>query len=307
MQSVRAVVGSASDGKPLREFCHDLLMNGVDPSVPLHVSRDGMPYLGVRSIGEAARDLAHFDGILLRKENNDMAKQNGRDRTETGQDDDLPELVEQLLDFCIERDMPPNSPMDEVAEQFLAERKRGGDAGPTRQHLVDDEGPLDGEMVEKIMKHLDGRLSPAALEQLKDMLQGGPDQFDWVPPGLRDKASRDQLERQVEHLDPHSASDALENIEAIELMREHGNLERGVGPRLAERRGTEPWHPGKGEPPGTGLPHPGGAVREPGSLVPRTSRPKPFTASDKRMAGDAALKSFAKLCGVKKKHLPRSI
>jgi hypothetical protein len=116
-----------------------------------------------------------------------------------------------------------------------------------------------------------------------------------MPPGLRDKASRDQLERQIEHLDPHSASDELENINAIELMRKQGNLAAGTGARMTERRGTEPWHPGAGEPPGTGLPRAAGKQHVPGSLVPK-------------MASD---KSFARLMGVKpkklRKQLPRVI
>jgi hypothetical protein len=228
----------------------------------------------------------------------------------TGQgddDDDIgvsPEVIPHILKLCAENGISSDIPLGDALEELSNRIAAAGDADPPRQHLVDDEGPLDSEVVEKIMKHLDGRLSPAALEQLRDMLEGEPDEFDWMPPGLRDKASRDQLERQIEHLDPHSASDALENIEAIELMRQRGNLERGVGERMAERRGTEPWHPGKGEPPGTGLPHPGGVPRPPGSLVPSTSRPKPFTASDAAIAR-VKPRPFHKVIGVKKRHLPK--
>jgi hypothetical protein len=199
---------------------------------------------------------------------------------------------------CAQHDIPTDVSVGEALEE-LSNRIANGDAGvPTgRVGAVDAEG-LDDEVVERIMKHMDGRLSPAALGQLKEMLEGGPDEYDYMPPGLRDKASRDQLERQIEHLDPRSASDALENIEAIELMRQRGNLERGAGERMAERRGSEPWHPGRNEPPGSDLPRAAGKQHAPGSLVP---------SEHHKLAGDAALKSFAKLCGVKKKHLPRSI
>jgi hypothetical protein len=200
-------------------------------------------------------------------------------------------------------------PLGDALEQLADRIAAAGDADPPRQHLVDDQsGPLDGEVVEKIMQHLDGRLSPAALGQLKEMLEGGPDEYDWMPPGLRDKASRDQLERQIEHLDPRSASDALENIEAVELMRQRGNLERGSGQRMAERRGTEPWFPGQGErvagdmpPPFPGRPTPGGH--------PLPGRQEHAGIDRRRIAGDssapqASTKQFAKFLGLKKKQLP---
>ncbi len=38
------------------------------------------------------------------------------------------------------------------------------------------------------------------LDQLKNMLSGGPDEYDWMPPGLRDQAARDQLDALGESL-----------------------------------------------------------------------------------------------------------
>jgi hypothetical protein len=323
MQSVRAVVADSGDSLP--DLCRRLMAAGLDSELRLDVYRDGAPSFGVKSL-HAGQFEHSFDGIFLTQENNIMPTRNGRDQSdpnsgiprlkvaaapmprtalpqhetpgsvETGQDDDLPEVIERLLEFCVERDLPPNSPMDEVAEQFLAEHAGGKDAGPPRPN-IDDEQPPDDE-IDRVMEHI--VRSPEAASRLLEKLRASD-----LPPGLRDKASRDQLERQIEHLDPRSASDALENIKAIELMREHGNLERGVGPRMAERRGMEPWFPGQGErvagdmpPPFPGRPTPGGHP-----LPGRQER----AGIDKRMAGDAALKSFAKLCGVKKKHLPRSI
>jgi hypothetical protein len=86
---------------------------------------------------------------------------------------------------------------------------------------------------------------------------------------------------------------AIDQIAAAQLMRQRGAFEPGVGERMAQRRGTERWHPGRGEAPGTNLPHPGGKVREPGSLIP---------GEHHKMAADS-VKSFAKLVGVKKKHV----
>jgi hypothetical protein len=322
---VRAVVADSGGVSPA-ELCRQLLAAGLDPSTSLDAYRDGVPIFGVRTLREGVDLALGFDDVSLRiDEETNMAdipnlKQSAAPMprtnkpahvtpgsTETGADSDseIGELIERLFQHCVAHDLPTDQ-LQHALEPLLVQTAGGnGDAGVPSQHIgAEDDEPLDSEMVEKIMRHLDGRLSPAALGQLRDMLEGGPDEYDWMPPGLRDKASRDQLERQVEHLDPHSASDALENIRAIELMRERGNLERGTGERLAERRGTEAWHPGKGEPPGTGLPHPGGAVREPGSLVPRTSRP--FTAGDAAIAR-VKTKPFHKLIGVKRKHLPRVI
>jgi hypothetical protein len=318
----------ADSGDTLPDFCRRLMAAGFSPDLRLDVYRDGAPSFGVKSLREGQFEHG-FDQILLAREN-DM-RSNGRDQdvprltearsplprgnlpphvtpgeVETGADDDdvSPEVIARILELCAQHDISTDVSVGEALEQLSDRIAAAGDADPPRQHLVDDEEePLDGEVVEKIMKHLDGRLSPTALGQLKEMLEGGPDEYDWMPPGLRDRGSRDQLERQIEHLDPRSASDALENIEAIELMRQRGNLERGVGERMAERRGAEPWHPGAGEPPGTGLPHPGGAVREPGSLVPRTSRSKPFTASDAAIVR-VKPRPFHKVIGVKKRHLP---
>jgi hypothetical protein len=221
--------------------------------------------------------------------------------TAQGDDDDdeidLDKLVKRLLDACAEHDIPISTlSLEEAAEQLLGRTAHErGDAGPTRQAMVDDEEPPDDE-IDRVMEHI--VRSPEAASRLLEKLRASD-----LPPGLRDKASRDQLERQIEHLDPASACDAAEAIRAVELMRQRGNLERGVGERMAERRGTEAWHPGAGEPPGTDLPRAAGKQHSPGSLVPPTSRPKPFTASDAALAR-VKPRAFHKVIGVKKRHLP---
>jgi hypothetical protein len=228
---------------------------------------------------------------------------------ETGEDDlDLDKLVKRLLDACAEHDISPSAlSLEEAAEQLLGRAgHERGDAGPTRQHLVDDEEPLDDEVIERVMRHAKAKLSPSAAQGLEDLLRSAPGaDDDDMPEPLRGTKQGERLAEYLDGLDRHSFSDRVEAAdavgEAIELMRPRGGLDPGTGERMAERRGTEPWHPGAGEPPGTDLPRAAGKQHSPGSLVPPTSRPKPFTASD------AALKSFAKWCGVKRKHLPRVI
>jgi hypothetical protein len=317
--SIRAVVDGTGDTLP--DFCRRLMAAGLDPDLRLDVYRDVAPSFGVKSL-HAGQFEHSFDEILLAKENDMRSDQSDPNsgiprlkvaaaplprgnlpphvtpgEVETGADDDIgPEVIPHILKLCAENGISTDVPLGDALEQLSDRIAAAGDAGvPTgRVGAVDAEG-LDGEVIEQIMQHLDGRLSPAALEQLKDMLEGGPDEYDWMPPGLRDKGSRDQLERMVEHLDPHSASDALENIEAIELMRQQGNLERG--PRMTERR-DGPWHPGKGEPPGSDLPRPAGKLHPPGSLVPSEHHK---LATDSRMP---KVKAFHKVIGVKKRHLP---
>lgn len=125
------------------------------------------------------------------------------------------------------------------------------------------------------------------MEQLGDVLANGPAEHDPVPDFLQGR--EDELQRRVEHLDRHSASDTVEAIRAVEEMRDRGAFEPGTGERMAERRGSERWWPGRGEAPGTGLPRPGGKQHEPGSLIP----------DRKTLAADA------KFFGVRKRHLKR--
>jgi hypothetical protein len=330
MSSVRAVVADSGTGETVRETCAHLLRRGLDPSTWLHVDCADAPSFGVR-IGEGGLGCALDETPLLLQENN---MRSARDQTDpnsgiprlkvaaapvprgstpphvtTGQGDDdldLDKLVTRLLDECAERDISPSAlSLEEAAEQLLAH----GDAGvPTgRVGAVDAEG-LDDEVIEQVLKHLDGRMSPSALDGLRDMLSGGADGADPVPPWLKGREA--ELERIAEPLDRHSASDmhgfnnAMDQMEeeARKLMHSRGQFEAPVRTRPAGS--GERWHPGRNEPPGTGLPHPGGAVREPGSLVPRTSRPKPFTASDAALAR-VKPRPFHKVIGVKKRHLPK--
>src|SRR5260370_3085501 len=119
-------------------------------------------------------------------------------------------------------------------------------------------------------------MSDSALGGLKSMLEGGQDEYDWMPTGLRDQEARDQLERQIEHLDPASASDAAEAIAAVERMREQGNFEPGTGKRMKDlRQGS--WVPGKDQPTSSGA-----------RLIP-SEKHKPVAATDRRrMASDVA-------------------
>jgi hypothetical protein len=224
--------------------------------------------------------------------------------------DDLPETIENLLRLCAERGISPSAvTLEEAAEELLA-HARGGDAGPSfRRGAEDDDEPsLDPEVIEKVLDHLRGRMGENELRGLEDYLRSKPGNLDQAPPWLKGREA--ELERIAEPLDRHSASDMHELNNAMDQMEEEararmrqlGKFDAPVGPRMAEKRGTEAWHPSV-----AGSPRAAGELHPPGSLIPHTSRAKPFTASDKRMAGDAALKSFAKLCGVKKKHLPRSI
>jgi hypothetical protein len=94
---------------------------------------------------------------------------------ETGADEDvdLGELVEQLYRQCHARGLPTRD-IEHALEPLMVHSEGGnGDAGVPSRYSAEDAEPLDGEVVEKIMKHLDGRLSPAALGQLKEMLEGG--------------------------------------------------------------------------------------------------------------------------------------
>jgi hypothetical protein len=247
---------------------------------------------------------------------------------ETGADDlDLDQVVKRLLDACAERDIPISTlSLEEAAEQLL------GRAAHERDGAEDEDGePLDAETVAKVKKHLTGRLGDPAVRQLVDMLESRSSRIDPVPDFVR--GNEDYIARRAADWDVHSASDAQENREmlaelerehdarvgdrrrhvagdmpetASELMRPRGGLDPGTGERMAARRGGERWWPGRGTPPGSDLPHPAGTPHPPGSLVPGEHH-RPLTATDRRMASDANLKSFAKLCGVKRKHLPRSI
>src|SRR6516165_7105714 len=79
---------------------------------------------------------------------------------------DLDKLVERLLAACAEHDIPISTlSLEEAAEQLLGRTAHErGDAGPPRQHLVDDEAELDDETVSRIMRHIKGRLSPSAAQ-----------------------------------------------------------------------------------------------------------------------------------------------
>src|SRR5260370_11455875 len=125
-------------------------------------------------------------------------------------------------------------------------------------------------------------MSDSALGGLKSMLEGGPDEYDWMPPGLRDQAARDQLGRQIEHLDPRSASDAHEAINAIELMRK-------------QAADMPPAFPGR--------PTPGAS--------PLPGRQEREGVDRRRLAGDSRVpvkvQPFHKMLGLKKSQLPRAI
>jgi hypothetical protein len=332
--SVRAVVAGTGDSLP--DFCRRLMAAGLDPNLRLDVYRDGVPSFGVKSLHAGQFEHA-FDEILLTQESNNMRSRNGRDQdpdvphlgeahaplprgnvppfetpTASGLDADIgSEIIPHILKLCAENGISTDVPLGDALEELSDRIAAAGDAGPSRQHLVDDEEPLDDEVIERVMQHAKAKLSPSAAQGLEDLLRSAPGADDDLPAPLRGTKEGERLREYLDGKDRHSFSDRVEAAdaigEAIELMRPRGGLDPGTGPRMAERRGTEPWHPGRGEPAAAGSPRAAGVSRPPGSLVPATSRPKPFTASDKRMASDAALKSFAKLCGVKKKHLPRSI
>jgi hypothetical protein len=228
--------------------------------------------------------------------------------TETGEDDDvdLGELVEQLYRECHARGLPTRD-IEHAVEPLLAQTEGGGDAGPTPQHLVDDQSePLDDEVIERVMRHAKAKLSPSAAEGLEDMLRSAPGADDDLPEALRGTKEGERLREYLDGKDRHSISDRLEAADAVghalELMKERGQFDAGTGPRMAERRGTEPWHPGKGEPPGADLPRPGGVVRPPGSLVPSEHHQRMGT--DSRMPR-MKVRPFHKVIGVRKRDLPR--
>jgi hypothetical protein len=303
MQSVRAVVGSASDGKPLPEFCRDLLANGVDPDTPLHVFRDGRAAFGVKSL-RAGQYEHSFDGILLTQENNDMRSRNGRDQDPdtphlrtaaapvprgstpahitTGQGDDEPinasAALAALYEFCKQHDLPVDA-LEEI--RHVAEAHEPGDAGPPRQHLVDDAAGLADETIKEVMAHLDGRLGEVALEQLEDMLRSGPNPE--VDPDLEfDEQERAQLERAVEGKDRHSISDWKETFDDIDAAIKA----RELMPSDRRRRVARDMPP-----PFPGRPTPGGA--------PLPGRQERYGIDRKQLAADAAF------FGVKKRHLKR--
>ena len=222
----------------------------------------------------------------------------------TGQgddDDDIgvsPEIIPHILRLCAQHGISTDIGVGEALEELANRLGAAGDAGvPTgRVGAVDAEG-LDDEVIEQVLKHLDGRMSPSALDGLRDMLSGGADGADPVPPWLKGREA--ELERIAEPLDRHSASDmhefnnAMDQMEeeARKLMRSRGQFEAPVGRTMRGLRDVGPWHPGKGEPPGEDLPRPAGKPHVPGSLVPK-------------MASD---KSFARLMGVKPKKLRKQL
>jgi hypothetical protein len=226
----------------------------------------------------------------------------------SGEDDEeeiglSPEMIARVLKGCAQHDISSDVGVGEALEQLsdrIAEG-RGGDAGvPTGRVGAEDDEPPDDE-IERVMEHI--VRSPEAASRLLERLQA-----DDLPPGLRGTREGERLAEYLDGLDRHSISDRLEAAdavgEAVELMRPRGGLDPGTGPRMAERRGMEAWHPGAGEPAGTGLPRPAGALHQPGSLIPG-ERHRPVGATD-RMPKMKEV-PFHKLIGVKKRHLPRTI
>jgi hypothetical protein len=296
---------------------------GLDPDLRLDVYRDGVPIFGVKSL-HAGQFEHSFDGIHLTREN-DMrsATRNGRDQSdpnsgiprlrvaaapmprgnlpphvtpsevETGADDDEPisasAALERLYEFCKEHELPMDA-LESIRQVAEAHEDGGDDAGPEPQRMVDDEEPLDAEVIERVLKHARTRLSPSALEGLEDLLSAtGTSDAD--PPAFLNGHER-EVERLIEGKDPRSAADMaevydrLDGMAASEMMQRRGAFEAGTGERMAERRDSARWWPGKGEAPGTNLPRAAGKVHPPGSLV---------------MAADS--KSFRKMVGLKKRHM----
>jgi hypothetical protein len=305
-RSVRAVVADSGGVSPA-ELCRQLLAAGLDPSASLDAYRDGVPIFGVRSLREGVDLALGFDDKLLLEETNmsdipnlkqsaaPMPRTNKPPHetpgsVETGEDDDDLAAAAKVLDafakLCAEHEIDLDG--DTAYEQLMG-RVEAGDAGPEPQRMVDDEEPLDDEVIERVLAHMRGRMSDSAMQGLEDMLRGGADDDDPMPASLR--GHEGEVERLIENKDPRSAADmhevygGMDQIAASEMMRERGAFSPG---ERTERRDGARWWPGKGEPPGTGLPRAAGKAREPGSLV---------------MAADSSVKSFAKLVGVKKRHV----
>ena len=204
--------------------------------------------------------------------------------TAQGDDDDdeidLDKLVKRLLDACAEHDIPVSTlSLEEAAEQLLgrtAHERGDGDAGPSRQHLVDDEEPFDDEMVERIMRHVQGKLSPSAAQGLLDLLRGAPADDD-MPEGLRGTKEGERLAEYLDGKDRHSFSDRIEAADAVghafEMMKQRGALD-------------EP-PPFPGRPTAGSLPLPG---RQERAGIDRKKR----IASDSKFAEDAASRMLRK-------------
>ena len=299
MQSVRAVVAD-SGGDSLEDLCRQLIASGISPDTSLDVWRDGVPSFGVRTLREGVELPLGFDVSLRTDEETNMPsdipnlKQSAAPmpRTEKpahittaqGDDDDdeidLDKLVKRLLDACAEHDIPVSTlSLEEAAEQLLgrtAHERGDGDAGPSRQHLVDDEEPFDDEMVERIMRHVQGKLSPSAAQGLLDLLRGAPADDD-MPEGLRGTKEGERLAEYLDGKDRHSFSDRIEAADAVghafEMMKQRGALD-------------EP-PPFPGRPTAGSLPLPG---RQERAGIDRKKR----IASDSKFAEDAASRMLRK-------------
>ena len=218
--------------------------------------------------------------------------------TETSQDDldEIAERAHELLRSCIERGIP-TAQLESVIEALFP--ARAADAGPTPQTLVDDQSkPLGEEVIAKVLEHLDGRLSPSALDGLRDMLSSGPDQYDWMPPGLRGHES--EIERVAEGKDARSVSDLKEVFDHIDAIAAR-ELMPGSGDKRRRVAGDQP-------PPFPGRPTPGGYPLPPSASPVPVERHKPVGADRRRMARDVApatAKQFAKFLGLRKRDLPK--
>jgi hypothetical protein len=353
---IHAVVTDSGDS--LSELCRQLIASGISPDTSLDVYRDdGVPSFGVWTLREGVELPLGFDVSLrtdketnmpsdipnLRQSAAPMPRTEKPAHVTTGQgddDDDIgvsPEIIPHILRLCAQHGISTDIGVGEALEELANRLGAAGDAGvPTgRVGAVDAEG-LDDEVIEQVLKHLDGRMSPSALVGLRDMLSGGADDDDPMPAFVR--GNEDYIARRAADWDVHSASDAQENREmlaelerehdaragdrrrrvagdmpetASELMRPRGGLDPGTGERMAARRGTEPWFPGQGERVAGDMPPPFPGRPTPGAH-PLPGRQERSGIDRKRMAGDAARsvkmatdKQFAKFLGLKKRQLPR--
>jgi hypothetical protein len=209
---------------------------------------------------------------------------------ETGADeDDIAERAHELIKSCVEQGIDTGQ-LEQVVEAMFPARG-AGDAGPEPQHQVDDQEPLEDEVIERVLAHMRGRMSDSALDGLRDMLTTRADDNDPVPAFLRGREG--EVERLIEGKDPRSTADlkevydAFDGIAASEMMRQRGAFEPGSGTRMGDlRRGREGKRGASDQPPPfPGRPTPGGA--------PLPGRQERYGIDRKTIAADMAMKKKA--------------
>src|SRR5262249_53552462 len=131
---------------------------------PTKFDPPGRGSAGAFDVGRLDQDVPELKQARSPLPRSDLPPHEMPGSVETGQDDTpdreqlarLADMAKQLLEGCRYAGLPT-----EDMERGLGELLDSADADPPPQHFVEttsDQEPLDGEVIEQVLKHLDGRM-----------------------------------------------------------------------------------------------------------------------------------------------------